>query len=91
MSNLKLVAICLLVALPSCYSQQKKENMNQIRRIIEKYSESVIKKDSIVFYDLFDSGNVTWCGALKDRSQMKITANKGSRKQLFFSNPQTFF
>lgn len=60
--------------------QEKTSNKKEINNIIKLYSESVIQKDSITFYNLFNDGTVTWCAALKDKSQQKEVEKRGADK-----------
>ncbi|PXY44229.1 Cif family virulence factor [Flavobacterium hydrophilum] len=76
MEKFKIMLILLLTILPF-YGQQKTDNKNIILAIIDDYSKSVITKDSIAFYNLFNDGNVTWCAGYKDRTQTKEIEAKG--------------
>lgn len=77
MKNLILIAIIILTTIQQSNGQKQRDNKKEITQIINKYTECVIKKDSITFYDLFNEGNVIWCAALKDRSQAKEIETKG--------------
>lgn len=79
MRKFKMILILLLIAFPF-YGQQKVDNKKAIQAIIDVYSESVIAKDSIAFYGLFNEGNVVWCAAYKDRTQAKEIEAKGEKK-----------
>lgn len=79
MEKLKITAILLLVILPF-YGQQKTDDKKIIFAMIDDYSKSVIAKDSVVFYGLFNDGNVTWCAGYKDRTQAKEIEAKGKVK-----------
>jgi len=74
----QLIAIVFLAALQQSFAQQSTDNKKQILNILDIYSESVIKRDSIAFYSLFNDGTVTWCAAVKDRSQSKRNQAKGT-------------
>ena len=80
MKYIKPLALLFLLSIQQSYSQQETADKKDIKTIIEKYSESVIKKDSITFYDLFNDGTVTWCAAIKDKSQKKELEKKGIEK-----------
>lgn len=58
-----------------------------------KYMKCVIEKDSNTFYNLFNDGLVTWCAALKDRSQAKEFEKKGvkSKSRDYFSSSYQVF
>jgi hypothetical protein len=77
MKPIKLLSILLLITIQQGFAQQAANNKKAINDIINKYSESVIAKDSITFYNLFNDGPVTWCGAIKDRSQAKKIEKNG--------------
>lgn len=70
----------LLITIQHLYPQQKTTDKAAINEIIKLYSESVIKKDSVTFYNLFNDGTVTWCAALKDKSQSKEVEKYGAEK-----------
>lgn len=57
MKYIKPLILLFLISFQQTYSQQETANKKEIKIIIEKYSESVIKKDSIVFYGLFNDGS----------------------------------
>lgn len=80
MKNIKLLMFVFLVTIQLSNGQEKKSNKKEINNIIKLYSESVIKKDSITFYNLFNDGTVTWCAALKDKSQQKEVEKRGADK-----------
>ena len=80
MKNIKLFFPIFLICIQLSNAQQKTDNKKEINTIINLYSESVIKKDSITFYSLFNDGMVTWCAALKDKSQSKEVEKKGAEK-----------
>jgi hypothetical protein len=80
MKNIKLLIFGFLMIIQNSNAQQESGNKKEILNIIKLYSESVIKKDSITFYNLFNDGNVTWCAALKDKSQNKEVEIKGTEK-----------
>ena len=71
MKRLKLLAVIFLTTARHTYAQQSTNNRTEITDVINKYSKSVIEKDSTAFYSLFNDGVVTWCAALKQRSQAK--------------------
>lgn len=77
MKPIKLLLILLLITVQQSYAQQTNDDKKEINLIINKYSKSVIEKDSTTFYDLFNDGMVTWCAAYKDRSQAKTAELKG--------------
>lgn len=80
MTTKKILLIVLLIVVQYSNAQQKNDNKKEINAIINQYSESVIKKDSVTFYTLFNDGNVTWCAALMDKSQNKEIEKKGKEK-----------
>lgn len=80
MTTKKILIIVLLIVVQYSNVQQKNDNKKEINAIINQYSESVIKKDSVAFYTLFNDGNVTWCAALMDKSQNKEIEKRGQEK-----------
>jgi hypothetical protein len=80
MKNFKFLIIAFFSAVKLCYAQQAPDNIKEIKALIRIYSESVIERDSVKFYRLFNNGPVTWCAALKDNSQSAEVRNKGVEK-----------
>jgi hypothetical protein len=80
MRYIKSFIIICLTFIHHANAQQKSDDKKEINTIINQYSESVIKRDSVAFYTLFNDGIVTWCAALKDKSQAKEVAQKGADK-----------
>ncbi|MFB9108191.1 nuclear transport factor 2 family protein [Flavobacterium gyeonganense] len=79
MGKIKMMLILLLMVFPF-YGQEKEDDKKIIASIIDTYSKSVIVKDSISFYSLFNDKNVTWCAGYKDRTQAKEIEVKGEVK-----------
>ena len=93
MKNIKLLSIIFLIAAQHSYAQQKNDNRKEITHVINTYSKCVIEKDSTDFYNLFNDGTVTWCAALKDRSQTKEFEKNGikaARGNYFSGSYQAF-
>ncbi|MFB9077119.1 nuclear transport factor 2 family protein [Flavobacterium procerum] len=78
MGKVKMILVLLFFAV-QFYGQQKKDNKAEIQNIINLYSKSVIERDSISFYSLFNDDDVTWCAAYKDRTQAKEVEAKGEK------------
>ncbi|WP_158796654.1 nuclear transport factor 2 family protein [Pedobacter sp. L105] len=94
MKTTKLLLFISVISLQQVRAQQAADHKKEIRNIIDSYSRSVIQKDSATFYDLFNSGTVTWCAALKDRSQAKELEKRGAakvRSNYFSSTYKGFF
>lgn len=88
------IAMIILTAIQQSNAQQKTDDKQKIDAIINKYIKSVKERDSAAFYDLFNDGTVTWCAAIKDRSQAKEIETKGigkARNSYFASNYKDFF
>jgi hypothetical protein len=77
MKTIKLLPVIILITVQHLYAQQTTNDKNEISLVISKYSKSVIEKDSVTFYNLFNGDAVTWCAALKNRSQAREIAKKG--------------
>jgi len=77
MKSSKILIVLLLIVAQQLSAQQKSNDKEQISAVIEKYSEAVIKKDSVAFYSLFNDDNVTWCASVTDKSQRKEIKAKG--------------
>jgi hypothetical protein len=93
MKAIKLPPIIFLMITQHAYAQQKKANKEEIIVVTNNYSKYVIAKDSTAFYSLFNDGPVTWCAALKERSQAKeleIKGIKAARRNYFSGSYQAF-
>lgn len=77
MKTIKLLSIIFLATMQQSYAQQTVNNKKEINNLIDKYIQSVIDRDSTIFYDLFNDGTVNWCAAIKDRSQAREIEKKG--------------
>ena len=89
-----LALIIFLTAVQQSNAQQKTDNKQEINAVLDKYMKSVIDRDSVAFYDLFNDGVVTWCAAIKDRSQVKEIEKKGvdkARSSYFARTYKDFF
>lgn len=94
MRNLTALFIIILATIQPFQAQQKGNDKHEITQIIDRYSESVIKRDSITFYGLFNDDAVTWCAAIKERSQAREIQEKGlaaARNSYFTSSYKGFF
>ena len=80
MKALKLLIITFFTAVKFCYAQQTSDNVKEISLLIKSYSQSVVERDSVRFYGLFNNGLVTWCAALKDSSRAAEVRKKGAEK-----------
>lgn len=79
MRHLKLLSVIFLITIQQVSAQEKADDKAEINKILNQYAKSVIEKDSITFYDLFNDGTVTWCAAIKDRSQARELQKKGKK------------
>ena len=93
MKKIKLLSIIFLIAAQNSYAQQNTDNHKEITALINNYSKSVIERDSTEFYSLFNDDTVTWCAALKDKSQAKEIEKSGiksARSNYFSGSYQAF-
>jgi hypothetical protein len=90
MKTIKLLSIALLITAHQSYAQHGTDNKKEIDIIINKYIKSVIEKDSTTFYDLFNDGPVTWCAAIKDRSQAREIEKNGIKPAYFSGSYKSF-
>jgi hypothetical protein len=72
-----ILAVLLISSIQYTLAQQTISNKKEIVILIDQYSKSVIEKDSATFYSLFNDGPITWCAALKERSQAKEVEARG--------------
>lgn len=94
MKHLKLIAFVFLVIMKQSHAQKISTDKKKIKAIIEQYSQSVIKRDSVTFYNLFNEGTVTWCAAVMEKSHNKEIETKGiekARNSYFSGSYKGFF
>ena len=93
MKNLKLLSVIFLLSAQYSNAQQKTDDKKEIISVINKHNKSVIEKDSVTFYGLFNDDAVTWCAGLKERSQRKESEKKGleSARSNYFSGSYKAF
>lgn len=87
MKTIIIISLIVMAGWQPVSAQQVPDNKKEINKIIEIYSKSVIDRDSVLFYSLFNEGNVTWCAALKDRS----IASDHAKRSYFSGSYQQFF
>lgn len=92
MKVIKTLSIIFLISVQQLHAQQTTDNKKEIGKIIDKYIKCVIEKDSVTFYSLFNDGPVTWCAAIKDRSQAKEVERIGAKagSNYFFGSYKGF-
>ena len=93
MKHIIILSLFFLTNVPSLKAQQKTNHKKEITNLIKQYSDSVIKRDSLAFYQLFNDGIVTWCAAVKDRSQgkeLEMKGEKGARNSYFEGSYKAF-
>lgn len=71
MKIVTVMPILFFAIVQPAFAQKKTDGKKEIIQIIDAYSESVIKRDSATFYNLFNKDAVTWCLALRERSQSR--------------------
>ena len=96
MFTMKIVFVVLIATLTGSTrlaAQAATGNKAEILRLIDRYSESVIKRDSIAFYELFNNDVVSWCAAIKEKSHAREMEGKDKetiRDSYFSSNYRQF-
>ncbi|SEW45807.1 Putative lumazine-binding [Chitinophaga sp. YR573] len=90
MKTITLLTIIFLTIAQQSIAQQTTDNKKEISILIDKYSKSVIEKDSTSFYELFNDGVVTWCAAIKDRSQAREIEKKAVSSNYFSGSYKGF-
>ncbi|KLT67079.1 hypothetical protein [Pedobacter sp. BMA] len=82
------LTIIILVWASNLYAQKKPKPVAGIQAVIQAYSESVLERDSLRFYQLFNDGPIVWCAALKAYSQeqeSKKTKSGAAARKTYFS------
>ena len=90
MKTIQLLTIILFITVQQSYAQQKIDNKKEINLLINKYIKSGIEKDSTTFYDLFNDDPVTWCAAIKERSQAKRIEKKEIKPAYYSGSYKVF-
>jgi len=86
------IAIILLVlCVTFAFGQSKKSDKEEIQNVIQLFMNSIVKKDSAVFYRLFHEDPITWIGVIKEKSQSKILEQNPKRTKNYFNDTYRAF
>ena len=81
----------LLLSFTSASAQEYENEKIEIKTLIEEFRESIIKKDTATFLNLFYEDSVNWIGVIKNKSQAKrLEFNPGSTKNYFIGSYRNF-
>lgn len=72
-------------------AQQNSKDQKEIHQILNSFMQSIIRKDSITFSNLFFEGNVNWIGVIKEKSQVKRIEAKPTIIKNYFTDTYTAF
>lgn len=64
---------------------------DDIKQVINTFMTCLVKKDSIKFYNLFNSDPVVWVGVFKDKTQQDRISKDSTKKNYFISNYKSFY
>lgn len=91
---MKRLTLLLIIVLFSNFTFSQKKETNdekEIKQILNVFMESIVKKDSIRFYNLFHSEPIVWIGVFKDRTQESRLKKDSLQKNYFASTYQEFY
>ena len=91
MKTLKTIVAFLL--LTNCiYSQQiKMDNKKEIKQMLNTFMECLIKKDSVKFYNLFHTENISWIGVTHEKSYADEIKKDSYAKNNFSATYKQFY
>ena len=74
------------------FGQNKgKTGKDDIKQVINTFMSCLAKKDSIKFYNLFNSDPVVWVGIFKSKTQQDRISKDSTKKNYFISNYKSFY
>lgn len=86
---MKKLALITILITQIGFSQNK--NKEELKKVLNTFMESIVKSDSITFYNLFLEKSVNWVGVYKDRTQQKRLEKDPKNEAFFTDNYKTFF
>lgn len=93
MQHMKTINFIIFIVLSNFATAQNFTNEKaEIRKVIQQFGESIIKKDSATFYSLFNENPVNWIGVVKNKTQKKrLEKNPLNTKNYFKDSYENFF
>lgn len=86
---MKKLALLTILITQISFSQNK--NKEELNKVLNTFMESIVKSDSITFYNLFLEKQVNWVGVYKDRTQQKRLEKDLKNEAFFTDDYKTFF
>ncbi|NTE02203.1 hypothetical protein G6M26_28145 [Agrobacterium tumefaciens] len=82
---MKTMMFALIILVPHFVNAQNttKEKV-KIKKVIQNFRQSIIKKDAVLFNQLFHENPVVWIGVVKDRTQKKVLELNPADTTTFF-------
>ena len=82
--------ILFLLLISSFSFAQKLKAKEEIKKVMKQYFTSVKTKDSITFYSLFYSNDVTWHGTYKDKTLEEESHHNHKLREVFTNTFKNF-
>ena len=82
--------ILFLLLISSFSFAQKLKAKEEIKKVMKQYFTSVKTKDSITFYSLFYSNDVTWHGTYKDKTLEEESHHSHKLREVFTNTFKNF-
>ena len=82
--------ILFLLLISSFSFAQKLKAKEEIKKVMKQYFTSVKTKDSITFYSLFYSSDVTWHGTYKDKTLEEESHRSHKLREVFTNTFKNF-
>jgi len=83
------ISLSLLFICQIGFSQTN--NKKELTKVLDTFMRSIVKSDSIAFYDLFIDKTVNWIGIYKDKSQQKRIEDDPKSEVYFADDYKAFF
>ena len=74
----------------SAFAQTRNTDKEKINHIVNLFMQSLAEKDSVKFYNLFYSGEVSWVGRFSEKSHAFNKTKKADIPNFFISNYSSF-
>jgi hypothetical protein len=87
-----LIILIATFTISCAFGQNKgKTDKADIKQVINTFMTCIVKKNSIKFYNLFNSDPVVWVGVFKGKTQQERISKDSKKLNYFTSNYKSFY
>lgn len=91
MKGILIILITTFTIICAFGQNKDKTDKDDIKQVINNFMTCLVKKDSVKFYNLFNSEPVVWVGVFKDKTQQDRISKDSTKKNYFVSNYKNFY